>query len=199
MVLPVIGWRCQGYFLRLDRLCQFKIPLQLFLDRKKIAVAMKRVTIGCLLFLFFSGIHASEKEAIAKLMALEKAPAGVAFEIVGGDSTSLEAALVRAQHYSMQVKQRFADTQFVILSHGLEQFSLLKKNEAENKQLHQRVQRLVKDDNIPVQVCGSFADMLKIDSRDFQSFVQVVDSGPLQLQTYQEQGYVVIEMDLGIK
>ena len=149
----------------------------------------------CLVF-WSSALLAAELEDVSRLLERSSAPVGVVFEMVGGDAESLNIALRRTETYVVKLKKKFPDAKFVILSHGLEQFSLLQHNKDDNPNLHQRVERLVKDEKIPIQVCGAFAEMSDVDDRDFIKSVQVVDSAPLQIQEYVEQGYVVIEMEL---
>ena len=148
-------------------------------------------------FLFLSGsIYAGELEDVTKLLTRDSAPVGVVFEMVGGDGESLNIALRRTQAYVKKLRKVFPETKYAIVTHGLEQFSLLEHNQEDNPDLHKRVERIVKDENIPLHVCGAFAEMSDIDTKDFIKTVDVSDSGPLQIQEYVEKGYVLIEMEL---
>lgn len=139
---------------------------------------------------------AAELDDVTQLLERKSAPTGVVFEMVGGDSKSLNLALRRTEAYVNTLRKKFPDAKYVIVSHGLEQFSLLQHNESDNPDLHRRVERLVKDESIPIHVCGTFAEISDVDPRDFIKSVQVADSGPAQIQEFVEQGYVVIEMEL---
>lgn len=141
-------------------------------------------------------VRADEIKQIGELFSKTELPRGVVFEIVGGDAGSLERAIERAREYSQQLREKHKNINIVILSHGLEQFSLLKERQQQHAGLHQKVGRLVKDDNIKLEVCGSFADMMGFESTGFVDFANVVDAAPAQLENYRYQGYAVIEMDL---
>ena len=148
------------------------------------------------LFILSSSTIADELEDVTKLLAQKSAPVGVVFEMVGGDGESLNIALRRTQAYVKKLRKAFPKTKFAIVTHGLEQFSLLEHNQEDNPDLHKRVERIVKDENIPLHVCGAFAEMSDIDTKDFIKTVDGSDSGPLQIQEYVEKGYVLIEMEL---
>ena len=153
--------------------------------------------VGFIGLLVLSGFgQADELDDVAKLLANKSAPTGVVFEMVGGDGKSLNIALRRTQAYVSKLRIAFPKAKFAIVSHGLEQFSLQKHNKEDNPELHRRVDRIVKDDGIPLHVCASLAEMTGVDTKDFIKTVEVADSGPLQIQEYVEQGYVVIEMEL---
>lgn len=143
-----------------------------------------------------SSVSATELEDVARVLERQTAPAGVVFEMVGGDADSLNIALRRTEAYVTKMRKKFPEANYVIVSHGLEQFSLLKQNETDNPELHKRVESLVKDRNIPVHVCGTFAEMNQVDTDDFIRSVRVAESGPQQIQDFVEQGFILIEMEL---
>lgn len=154
------------------------------------------------LFSFFgllvlsSCLLAAELDDVAKILERQTAPTGVVFEMVGGDAKSLNLALRRTEAYVNNLRKKFPKAKYVIVSHGIEQFSLLQQNESDNPELHKRVERLVKDESIPIHVCATFAEMSDVDPNGFIKSVQVADSGPAQIQEYTEQGYILIEMEL---
>lgn len=139
---------------------------------------------------------AAELDDVARILERQSAPAGVVFEMVGGDARSLNLALRRTEAYVNNMRKKFTRANYVIVTHGAEQFSLLKHKESDNPELHRRVERLVKDESIKIHVCGTFAEMNDVDPVDFIKSVQVADSGPAQIQMLVEQGYVLIEMEL---
>lgn len=144
-------------------------------------------------------VSAAESDVINAILAADKAPLGVVFEMAGGDADSLSAAIKRSDGYRQKLKIRYPRLKFVVLTHGLEQFTLLKENQTEYPQLHQQVASLVNNAKVPVQVCGSFADMMGVDAKDFVPSVSVVDAAPMSLEEYIEKGYLVVEMDLSVK
>jgi len=141
-------------------------------------------------------IRAGELETVTNILARESAPVGVVFEMVGGDADSLNIALRRTEAYVTKLRRKFPDANYVIVTHGLEQFSLLEHSKGDFPELHQRVDNMVKEQNIPIHVCGALAEMSGLDTKDFIKSVEVADSGPLQIQEYVEKGYVLVEMEL---
>ena len=144
-------------------------------------------------------VHADEVGTVNAILTGDKAPVGVVFEMVGGDADSLSAAILRSEEYRQKLKARYPQMKYVVLTHGLEQFSLLKENQRDYPKLHKQVQSLINDSKVPVQVCGSFADMMGVDTKGFVKSVTVVHAAPLALEEYVEQGYVIVEMDLSSK
>ena len=159
---------------------------------------MRQIIVYTLLFFTFliPVANAEETEQFAVVMKLEQGPVGVVFEIVGGDAESLHKAINRIKGYMKKIKLRFPDSKFVVVSHGMEQFSLLKEKEDDHPELHKQVQSLVKEDQTPLQVCGSFAEMMGVEDKEFLSIVNVVASGPAQIEFYKYKGYRLVEMDL---
>ena len=157
---------------------------------------MQRILSSLCLLLAATMVSASELEDVTKVLQLKTAPVGVVFEMVGGDADSLNLALRRTEAYVSKMRKVFPDAKYVIVSHGLEQFSLLEHNREDNPELHKRVESIVKNKDIPLHVCGAFAEMNEVDPKEFIKSVQVADSGPLQIQEYVEQGDILIEMEL---
>ncbi len=148
-----------------------------------------------LIYIVMTPAAANETDAMAEVLASNPPPAGVVFEIVGGDARSLNTAIERAQRHIQKLRTKFPSIRVVVVSHGLEQFSLLQDRQADHPDLHQRVRRLVNDEGVPLQVCGAFADMTGVDSKQFIQDVQVLDAAPVQIEDYRARGYVVIEME----
>lgn len=138
---------------------------------------------------------AGEREAVESILDSGRPVKGVVFEIMGGDAASLKRAIIRTRGYVYQLRGMNKDIKLAVLSRGLEQFSLLKHTAEENHKLHKQVQKLVKNLNVPVQVCGRFAGMNDVESKEFLDIVEVVDSAPVQLETYRYNGYQIIQMD----
>lgn len=151
-----------------------------------------------LALLFSSGCAANEAQGVRKVLQQKEPIVGVVFEIVGGDSDSLQRAIKRIKTYSEQLHQVHADLLITVVTHGYEQFTLTKAKDAEHPELHQQVQSIVKDDRIAIEVCGTFADMMEVAHDEFPDYVDVVPQGPAQIQSYEHEGYVIIQIDLSL-
>ena len=58
--------------------------------------------------------------------------------------------------------------------------------------MYSKVKSLVELQNIPIHVCGVNAERRGLRSKDFTEYVDVSESGPIQVGLYREMGYVVI-------
>lgn len=154
------------------------------------------VLLAILLLLQTWPVLADEAQQLAEILAARSAPTGVVYEIVGGDAASLQRAMQRAQTYTQQLREKFPALKVAIVTHGLEQFALLRRNAEEHGELHRQVRRIVEDEKIPAQVCGAFAAQMGEAATDFMPSVEVVAAGPAQIEEYRYQGYAVLEMEL---
>jgi len=147
----------------------------------------KRLLTFFLLFPVWS--HASELNAI---LELKTPPDGVVIEIVTDDEDALEWALPKAQDTIKQLHQRFPTLSIAIVTHGSEMFAML-KNEAENYQeVHSGVQSLVKQQDVDLHVCGTYAGWKGHVEEDFPDYVDVSATGPAQINDYLALGYQLI-------
>jgi len=140
-------------------------------------------------------LQAGEREDFRNLLNSNKQVKGVVFEIVGGDAASLRKSLVRIKSYVYQLRGKYDNINIVILSHGLEEFALLKRAAVENHKLHQQVAKLVNNHKVPVLVDSRFAGMNNVQDKEFIDMVEVIDSAPVQLENYRLKGYQIVLMD----
>ncbi|MCK4743195.1 MAG: hypothetical protein KAT25_05200, partial [Sulfuriflexus sp.] len=118
-------------------------------------------------------------------------PSGVVFEVLTHEPSTWPRVLSYINKSVKRLRAKHADMSFAIVSHGMEQFSLLKKRRKENTALHNQVQSLLKD-NIKLEVCGTFAEWNGYDKNDFPSYVTIVDQAPRSIGFYEEDGFSVI-------
>lgn len=146
--------------------------------------------------LFFTHIsYASDPgEEVEKLLALKEAPAGVVFEIVTGESNSLEWALPEMQNYIKELRAKFPDLEIAIVTHGDEQFALKKSNNNKHKKVHSITQQLVQKNNVPLHVCGTYAGWKGVSEEDFPDYVDVAAAGPATINDYISLGYILIKL-----
>lgn len=121
-------------------------------------------------------------------------PVGVVFEVIEGKHADLDWVLLQIQKYTRMIKEKHPNMKFAVVSHGNEQFGLLKENKGKMSGAHQKVQSLVSND-VPVHVCGTHASWYNKDEDDFPDYVDVVDAGPAKVNAYQREGYDLIVLE----
>lgn len=147
--------------------------------------------------LFFAQVtHATDSHAqIKEILSLKEAPAGVVFEIVTGESNSLEWALPETQSYIKELRARFPKLDIAIVTHGNEQFALKKTNDKKYKKVHSLTQQLVQSDHVPLHVCGTYAGWKGVSEEEFPDYVDVTAAGPATINDYVALGYVLIKIE----
>lgn len=147
--------------------------------------------------LFFTPIsHAIDSdEQIEDILALKEAPAGIVFEIVTGEANSLEWALPEVQNHIKELRARFPALEIAIVTHGSEQFALQKSKKKKYETVHSLTQQLVKNDNVPLHVCGTHASWRNVTEEDFPKYVDVAAAGPATINDYVSLGYILIVVE----
>lgn len=154
---------------------------------------------GCfapwLLALLLPASAALASSQVEDLLGRDLAPGGVVFEIVETDDSALEILVPRILTAIERIRERYPQTDFAVVSHGSESFSLQSIYQQELAPLHQQVQSLVADD-VPVHICETHAGWYGITPEDFPDYVDVAPTGPGQVNAYRELGYHLIIMHL---
>ena len=145
------------------------------------------------LLLIGPAAQAANQETIERLLAQDEAPFGVVFEIVERDTDALQWAIPAINRYVRQLRKRFPDIGLAVVSHGQEEFALMKSRQADNAEVHRVVQSLVADD-VPVHVCGTLASWRGKNADDFPDYVDVTPAGPTEIRNYEAMGYILIEL-----
>ncbi|MEJ2106417.1 MAG: DsrE family protein [Acidiferrobacteraceae bacterium] len=135
----------------------------------------------------------SADAAVQKLLAAKEPPEGVVFEVVSSDADTLRWAVPAIRRYVHQLRERFPKLSMAVVSHGDEEFALTEANRKRYKDVHRGIKSLT-DENVPVAVCGAYAQMHKISPEDFPKYVEVASSGPSEIRTYREFGFQVIHV-----
>lgn len=150
-------------------------------------------TFSTLLFMQFA--NASDpNEQVEEILLLKEAPAGVVFEIVTGETNSLEWALPETQNYIKELRVRFPKLDIAIVTHGNEQFALQKTNDNKYKKVHSLTQQLAQKDHVPLHVCGTYAGWRGVSEEDFPDYVDVAAAGPATINDYIALGYILIKI-----
>jgi len=156
---------------------------------------MARYLVLLINILLVSQAFASNQEKVDWILKEKNPPFGVVFEIVEGSKSDLKWAIAEVKKYSDQLRKRFPDIGIAVVSHGSEQFGLM-KSEADNlKEVHSTVKSLVQDDSIPVHVCGTHASWYGKDENDFPDYVAVSPAGPTEIANYEDMGYEKIVLE----
>ena len=145
------------------------------------------------LLLIATTAQAGNQETVEQLLAQDDAPFGVVFEIVERDEDALQWAIPAIDRYVRQLRKRFPGIGLAVVSHGREEFALMKSRQADNAPLHQAIRSLVAND-VPVLVCGTHASWRGQDADDFPDYVDVTPAGPTAIRNYEAMGYVLIEL-----
>lgn len=151
---------------------------------------MIKASLTILLFITAQILNAATVEDI---LALKEAPDGVVYEIVSKpDSLTTHLPKIRAD--IVKLRSKFPDLQVAVVTHGSEQFALTKANKNNFSQAHSVAEALVKEDGVNVHICETHASWRDISAEDFPDFVQVSESGPVQVHDYVQLGYVLVEI-----
>lgn len=127
------------------------------------------------------------------LLSAEQAPEGVVFEIVSRDSDRLQKVLPRVQKAVAALRAKFPELDITVVSHGREQFALMKNQQSQQPEAHQQVRSLL-GENVQLHVCGTFASMKGVEAEAFPDYVDVAAHGPELIKDYVELGYQQIRV-----
>ena len=152
---------------------------------------------GLALLGLVSVAQAGASDEVERLLKADEAPPGVVFEIVTGDRHALDRAIPKVRGHVERLRGRFPGLAIAVVSHGKEEFALTRDNRAANEAVHQGVQSLVEDEDVPVHVCGTFASWYNVPAEAFPDYVDVAPAGPARIERYQDQGYLLITLDGG--
>jgi len=161
---------------------------------------MKKMKIGRPLYctwviglLMLSEAATADSDAtVATLLLRDVPPSGVVFEVVQGDPDGLNRAIPVVRGYIEKLRARFPEIPVAVISHGQEQFSLLRENRQAFEETHALASSFLSELAVPVQVCGNHAGMYGHGAGDYPDYVEVVDAAPRQLRRYRELGYEVV-------
>jgi len=154
----------------------------------------------CLALLISSGLFAADyrHKEVDRLLASGQKPDGVAFELMAWEDNTWDWASPMIESLTGQLRQKYPTIDIALVSHGAELFDLaLSQNNAEVPSI--KILESLSDKNIAVHVCGNYASFKGMGVDDFLPFVDVVPSGPAQLEDYIKLGFehIVLEKPNG--
>ncbi len=129
---------------------------------------------------------------VDRVLALDKAPPGVVFEVVSGDPDRLNAVIPRVTSYAERLRARFPGLPVAVVTHGAEQFSLLSSETGSYGQLHAQVRALTGEKDVDLFVCGNHASWRNKTAADFPDYVDVAVAAVEKMSEYRERGFVVV-------
>jgi intracellular sulfur oxidation DsrE/DsrF family protein len=129
---------------------------------------------------------------VDRILALDKAPPGVVFEVVTGNPDALNAVIPRVSRYAERLRARFPDLPVAVMTHGSEQFSLLASEQDSYSDLHAQVRALSGEGDVDVHVCGNHASWRNNTAEDFPDYVDVASAASAKMREYRDLGYVVV-------
>ena len=136
-----------------------------------------------------------DQKRIDYILKMDTPPLGVVFEIIEGSPDDLEWAIPRIVKFSKQLRDKFPDIGIAVVSHGSEQFGLMKSEAKEKAEVHKTVKSLSQEQDIPVHVCGTHASWYGKGEKDFPDYVDVTPAGPTQIANYEDMGYEKIVLE----
>lgn len=131
------------------------------------------------------------QDDVERLIQADAAPIGVVFEVVTAGTKPLQETLGRIQDWSAALRQRFDGLQVSVVSHGAEQFSLTAEALEREPAVISLLESL-KNDQIPVMVCGNHGAIRGVEKDAWPQIVSVVDAAPAAIDDFRERGHTII-------
>jgi len=135
---------------------------------------------------------------VARLLAANQEPDGIVFELMAWEDNTWDWASPMIEALTGQLRQKYPAIDIALVSHGAELFDLgLNQNNAEDPSV--KLLESISNNNVGVHVCGNYASFKGMGVGDFLPFVDVVPSGPAQLEDYIKLGFehIVLEKPNG--
>ena len=134
---------------------------------------------------------AQSSEIVDQLLASDTPPPGVVFDVDEWDLDALHWAIPQIRDYVDRLRARFPGIEMVVVSHGDEEFALIKSAKKDHASVHRQVKALVAD-QVSVQVCAGHAIMNGYSENSFVDFVEPVPEGVGALAKFQLRGFVYV-------
>ncbi|MEW5972292.1 MAG: DsrE family protein [Pseudomonadota bacterium] len=167
---------------------------------------MLRTFLSCLrhglILLFLGGIPLAAQAVEPRLLDAQvdalllhgSAPPGVVFEVESWDPRSLYTLLPWVERQAVRLRERFPGLDMAVVTHGREQFTLMRSEAASHAPVHEAVRRL-RAANVRVHVCGEHASWRGVTPEQFIADVDVAASGPAQINDYLRLDWALVVTD----
>lgn len=155
-------------------------------------LSMRFLSSSILLAVAAGAFASSPAGEVDRVLALHAPPPGVVFEVVSWQEDALTGIVPEITRYAERLRARFPDLPVAVVTHGSEQFSLMRSEETSYTDLHAQVRTLTGEGAVDVHVCGNHASWRDKGAEDFPDYVDVASSAASKLREYRARGYVVI-------
>ena len=98
------------------------------------------------------------------------------------------------QDLRMQLKAKYPEIEIAVVSHGREQFQLIKKRAKRQKQAISILEELVNQEQVNLHVCGTHSSWYDIPESSYIDIVDVAVSGPAKINDYINLGYQPVQL-----
>ena len=133
-------------------------------------------------------------EAVERLLQTNQPPEGVVIELLSWDEKTWTWAAPRIAEIRQQLKNKFAEIDIAVVSHGGEQFQLTRQRESEQPQAIAQLRELT-DQGVNLHVCGTHSYWKDVPEADYLDIVDVSPSGPAQINDYIKLGYTLVKLE----
>jgi intracellular sulfur oxidation DsrE/DsrF family protein len=155
---------------------------------------MARLLTALFVSLMAFSTNAASADGVDEILARETPPPGVVFDVDEWDHDALEWAVPQIRDYVDRLRARFPELPIAVVSHGEEEFALMKNAQKQYQAVQHEVEELV-NDQVEVHVCAGHAIMSGVSEQGFVEFVEPVPAGVQTIAEYRNRGFVYIVVD----
>ena len=137
--------------------------------------------------------------SVNQLIQANNDPEGVVFELIESDKDTWKWAAPMIRDLRKQLREKYPNIDIAVVSHGQEQFQLLKKRVERQKNSISILKDLVQRSDVNLHVCGAHSSWFNIPADNYIYIVDVADSGPAKINDYINLGYQLIELNRPIQ
>lgn len=125
---------------------------------------------------------------VESLLSASEPPSGVVFEVITSAEDAWTWIAPMLKQYRQQLLNQYPDIDIAVVSHGGEQFQLVKDNKQNILPAVDTLQAL-SDEGVDLHVCGTHSSWRDVDDSAYLDFIDVSPSGPAQINDYIKLGY----------
>lgn len=148
----------------------------------------------CAFFLLHISGSSANSIDISEILNSKETPSGVVFEIATGKREYLAKVMPELSTRIKEIHARFPGLPIAIVTHGKESLILTTDKQESHATVHKEIQSLVKNEDVNVHVCGTYASWYHKQDSDFPEYINVAPAGPVQVNDYIDLGYIHIRI-----
>ncbi len=163
-------------------------------ELKKVLL-VRVLSIITVLLLSIPNLFAAEwvNRQLEQLLAAERAPDGVVFEVMAWQDHSWEWVVPMLQEYVERLHHKYPDLDVALVSQGAELFDLARRAGMEDSPTLLQLARL-NAAGLEIHIDGEYARWKRLGTQDFLDFVDVAESGDAQLADYIKLGFAHVRL-----